>query len=353
MGSLDWGLGHTSRCVPIIRHLKTLGKEITFAGNEWQRDYIERTFPGIETLQLEGYNVQYKMQGNGLVFSVMMQAPAILKSIKKENEWLNNLLRARQFDAIISDNRYGLYHPGIPSVVITHQLEVQTGFGNAANKLFRKLHYRLLNRFSECWVPDAENELKLSGKLGHPDILPDKTKYIGCLSQFEDSETKPADESTLLILLSGIEPQRSLLSKLLWEQALKYEGKLVFVEGSNNVIAPLTIPQHISYHKLLTKNLLSGLMQEAGMVIARSGYSTIMDLAAMRKKAILIPTPGQTEQEYLGRHLHQQGLFYCVTQKDFDLKTVLADARNFPYHFPLMQSAFSQYKTVINNWLGA
>lgn len=350
---LDWGLGHTSRCIPIIYYLLQLGREITFAGNEWQRDFITRTFPGLDTVHLDGYNVKYNMQGSGLAFSVLAQAPSILNSIKKEHEWLKKLQRERHFDAIISDNRYGLYHPEIPSVILTHQLEIQTGFGNSINKLLRKLHYKLLNRFSECWVPDALGSANLSGNLGHPAILPDNTKYIGCLSQFQKSCSGSPEAKSILVLLSGLEPQRSTLSAILWEQLKQFGGKVTFVEGTNGAKSPESIPPHISYHKQLTKDLLLPLLQQADIIIARSGYSSIMDLTALGKKAILIPTPGQTEQEYLGTYLHQHGVFYCAPQKNFALRLALKEAETFPFSVPLPNDAFNLHQPIIDYWLSS
>ena len=156
-----------------------------------------------------------------------------------------------------------------------------------------------------------------------------------------------------MILLSGPEPQRTELSAMLWQQVQNFEGKVIFIEGSENAITPSSVPKHITYHKRLTNAALLPLLQSAGMVVCRSGYSTIMDLTILNKKTILIPTPGQTEQEYLGKHLHKEGLFYCAKQDGFDINDALKKAAAFAYRSALLGAAYSSYKTVVDEWLMA
>ncbi len=352
---LDWGLGHTSRCVPIIRYILSLGHIPLVAGNDSQRSFIEETFGNIEIIHLNGYNISYSGWNMLAQMGMLSQMPRILKTIKEEHQWLVKLCGERQIDGIISDNRYGLYHPGIPSVILTHQLQVRTGLGNIPDRAVQILHYQHLERFSETWIVDAQGIPNLGGKLSHPSSLPAHTTYSGLLSRFEN-DGEPGLESDsafspLVILLSGPEPQRSTLSRILWQQAIHYKGKVVFIEGSDSVIPPPAIPPAISYYKRLTDERLAPLLRSAGMVICRSGYSTLMDLVTLRKKAILIPTPGQTEQEYLGRHLHKEGIFYCTKQKGFDINAALNEARMFPYHSPALEGAYTIYKKVVEKWI--
>jgi len=348
---LDWGMGHTTRCIPIIAHMLSQGHHITFAGNEWQCHFINKTFTHIETINLEGYNVSYSKRGSGFLFSILLQVPGLLKTIAAEHNWLLQRAADKKYDLIISDNRYGLWHPEIPSVILTHQLELITGMGNGTDRLFQQLHYKYLGRFKEIWVPDTASYMNLSGRLGHPKKLPPLTKYIGPLSQFYTNQTEERiNESTnqLLVLLSGPEPQRTLLSVMLWEQVKTYTGKVVFVEGSNAIDARTDIPEHVRYYKQLNRADLLPLLQEAAVVICRSGYSSIMDLVALNKKAILIPTSGQTEQEYLASYLQEAGMFYSMKQKDFDLQKVLGIIQTFPFKQFTSDDAFASYKNVLN-----
>jgi predicted glycosyltransferase len=337
--------------VPIIAKLRLLGHSVAFAGNEWQRNFINETFEGIETIHLDGYDVTYSKRGSGFLFSLFYQMPRLVRTIRKEHEWLNNLTQERQFDGIISDNRYGLFHTQIPSVMMTHQLLAQSGMGEAADQVLKRIHYKYIQRFRNCWVVDVAGVPNLSGKLAHPGAEPTNARYIGLLSQIAEEATRNGEEKHLLVLLSGPEPQRSILSGMLWEQVKGHHEKVVFVEGSNAVERPATIPDHIQYHKQVTKKDLLPLLQRASLVVCRSGYSTIMDLVALNKKAILIPTPGQTEQEYLGRHLHKEGLFYSVPQKRLDLEQALQDVKLFPFRELELRNAHKLYHQVLEQWV--
>lgn len=348
---LDWGLGHTTRCVPVIRHIRDRGHRVIFAGNEGQRLFITKTFPDIETRHLDGYDVRYSSSQSAFLLTLLSQIPRLLGVIRKEREWLKQLAAAEKIDGIISDNRYGLYHPDIPSVIITHQLQIQTGMGSFADDLLRSQHYSFLNRFERVWVADMKGPVNLGGKLSHPASLPGNTEYLGLLSQLEPVATQE-ESNEVLILLSGPEPQRSILSKQLWQQACAMEGqRFVFVEGSDDAEGPATIPAHIQYHKRLVQEELQPLMQRAGTVVCRSGYSTLMDLVALQKKAILIPTPGQTEQEYLARQLAERGIFLTSDQKGFELADMIAQASAFNNSTNGLSGAHHSYAPVIDGWL--
>jgi hypothetical protein len=368
---LDWGLGHTTRCVPLIRHIQGLGHVPVVACNASQRLFIEETFGPIDIIHLEGYNISYSQWNKWAQIGLLAQLPHIQRTIRNEHNWLQQLTMRRQIDGIISDNRYGLWHPRIPSVIVTHQLMVRTGLGKFADHTIQKLHYKYLNRFNEVWVPDESTAPGLAGELSHPSFKPCNTKYIGLLSRFHETDLfigrsfseggrltthsfigrSFSEGGRLLILLSGPEPQRTDLSQLLWQQVQHYDGKVIFVEGSEHAITPTNIPQHITYHKRLTDTALAPLMQQASMIICRSGYSTLMDLAAIQKKAILIPTPGQTEQEYLATSLHAAGIFYIAPQKGFQLATSLREASHFPFEPITFQQSFTQHKKVLEDWI--
>lgn len=347
---LDWGMGHTTRCIPIMQYLLLRGHSVLFAGNEWQRNYIKESFAGIETIHLDGYNVSYGKTGNGFMLNLAYQMPRLLKTIKQEQSWLANLVQERKIDAVISDNRYGLYHNHIPCVLMTHQLLVQSGFGNIADNILRRVHYKYIEQFGACWVVDVANSPNLSGKLAHPDVLPSNAHYIGLLSQMNEARSKD-NEEYLLILLSGPEPQRSILSGLLWQQVVGYPHKVIFVEGSTTAQQPEAIPHNVQWYGQVTKQALEPLLQKASMVISRSGYSTLMDMVVMKKKAIIIATPGQTEQEYLALHLHNQGVYFQAVQKSFNLTAAMEEIKSFPFHHLALEGAGIEYQCVIDKWL--
>ena len=350
---LDWGLGHTTRCVPIIRYIQSLGHVPVVAGNASQRSFIEETFGNIDIIHLEGYNIRYSRLNKWAQIGLLSQVPGIVHAINNEHTWLLELVSKQKIDGIISDNRYGIYHPDIPSVIITHQLQIQTGMGAMADRMIQRIHYRFLERFNKIWIPDVAGTPNLSGKLAHTDHLPKQAHYIGLLARFDGVTLNNKIGTSLVVLLSGPEPQRSELSLLLWQQVKEHNGKVIFIEGSTNATAPDLIPAHISYHKRLTDKELGPILADASMIICRSGYSTLMDLAVTGKKAILIPTQGQTEQEYLGRHLHDAGLFYNTGQQGFSLKNSLNEATKFRYIHPVLNNYYELYQPIVEEWLRA
>lgn len=281
------------------------------------------------------------------MWKLAAQLPSILSAISNEHERLAEIKKKYKIDAVISDNRYGLYHQDIPTVIITHQLQPMSGLGRFIDEQVRKLHYRYLNRFAECWTPDVVESPGIASALSHPTTLPRNHKYIGLLSQ---QQQKDQDEQHLLMLLSGPEPQRTILAKKFWRAAKAHNGKVVFVEGSNYAPPRNQLPEHITYYQRLAMPQLGEVLNKASLVVCRSGYSTIMDLVKLQKKAILIPTPGQTEQMYLAKTLQETGVFYSTSQDEFDLNVAFADIENFPFKLPVLQHE-NLYREVLDNWL--
>jgi len=353
---LDWGAGHTTRCIPIIGHVLACGNRVFFAGNDWQTAVIKEVFGNeVATLPLSGYNITYSRLNHVLQMGLLAQLPRLLQAIKDEQRWLKHTVTIHNIQGIISDNRYGLHHPSVPSVIITHQLHILTGAGSVADAVLQKLHYRYLQRYGEVWIPDTEQQPSLAGVLSHPHSLPQKSRYIGWLSRFHEKEVIQDASSSkhLLILLSGPEPLRTHTSRRLWQQALGYTGgKVIFAEGSDTATPPAPIPPHISYHRRLSDPELIQAATHAHTIVCRSGYSTLMDLVAMQARAILLPTPAQTEQKYLGKYLHQNKLFYTVPEKEFDINITVEQYRNFAFSAMPSAAGFGMHQQAINEWLG-
>ena len=304
---------------------------------------LEKEFTGLEYIQIEGYDVRYGDKKGNFITSILSQLPRLYSIIRRERAWLDEQMKLHQFDLIISDNRYGLYHPECYSVFITHQLNVISGLGVGADRLLRRIHYSFLRRFTACWVPDAEGNINLSGILGHPTELPEPTLYLGPLSRMENLPAKSSLD--LLIVLSGPEPQRTILETILLSQLTKFQGDWLLVRGLPSA-EETGIPYTVNY---LGTTALNQFLCDAGMVICRSGYTSIMDLAKLQKKAILIPTPGQTEQEYLATHLDEQGIFLRARQQIFQLDESLKKAESFP--FQKVDVDFNQYRIVLSRFI--
>jgi predicted glycosyltransferase len=262
---------------------------------------------------------------------MLFQIPKILRAIRRERQWLKATQAAHQFDLVISDNRYGLKIDGLASVIMTHQLQIMTGFGPGADFILRKLHYRILQKFDECWVVDEKEGNGLAGALSHPRRIPANAHYIGLLSQMQvPAGAGSAQESRILILLSGPEPMRSLFEDQLLAQIADI-GHYHFhiIAGNPAGLPPATLPPHITYTAYANAHELARALADAQLVICRSGYSTLMDLAMFGKKALLVPTPGQSEQEYLALHLQKQGISLSRQQVALDLKKDIAEAMRY------------------------
>ena len=356
---LDWGLGHATRCIPIINALNQQGVRVIVAANPAQNTLLKSEFPEIEFIEIPGYEIRYK-GGILLKWNLLIRIPSFLKQIKRENRWLDDILQRYSIDAVISDNRFGFFYKKCPCVFITHQLQIQSGIGtslNAAlnpknsgdqvrrtppftrrwslaagrwiNRRILKWNYALIEKFSSCWIPDLAGKFSVAGQLSHPTRLPAMpVKYIGILSRFHATE-KNIQNNTLLILLSGPEPQRSELENILFSQLANSTINTIVVRGLPG--SDLSIPyirQGVQIWNHLSSNALNELLNNSEYIVTRSGYSTVMDLLTVKKNAILVPTPGQTEQEYLGYYLHEKKWMFTVEQKNFNLEKAMNTFRN-------------------------
>ena len=229
---LDWGLGHTTRCLPIIKAFQLAGAEVNVACNQHQAHLLEGEIPGLRILSLDGYGLHYSKSKWLTWASIALQAPKILTAIKSENRWLAALLRAEKFDVVISDNRFGFHHPGLHSIFITHQLRIRVPLNNWVEDLIQKWNYRFIQKFDECWIPDFEKEPTLSGSLSHPNLLPAmEIKYIGPISRFKKNVASNAASQELVVVISGPEPQRTIFENLIIPQLRNWNGKAVVVRG--------------------------------------------------------------------------------------------------------------------------
>jgi UDP-N-acetylglucosamine transferase subunit ALG13 len=303
-----------------------------------QKALLKEEFPFLSFVELPGYHIKYDKNRAFTLLKLIFSIPKILIRVKEENHWLRQFQEKEGVDIVISDNRYGLWHRDLYCVLITHQLNIQSGMGDWMDRRIQRWHYRLVNRFNACWVPDMPLGMGLAGKLSHPTRVPDiPTHYIGLLSRMEPLHM---DETIdLLILLSGPEPQRTILEKMLWEQLKAFQGNFILVRGLPKGGSPLN---GTNVYDHIPTGTLNEYLSKAKLVVARSGYSTVMDLVRLQKRSILIPTPGQTEQEYLGKYLTAQRIALCVSQKNFSLMDAFLQADQFSYVTMLEQKDLLQ-----------
>lgn len=323
---LDWGLGHATRSVPVIRAFAEAGAEVFLAADGRGYDFLKAEFPELPLLHFPGYNITYP-KNKGLTFHLLLDAPRIIKRIKGEQAKLEELIEKHNIDLVVSDNRFGCWSPKAYCVYITHQLRIQAPVGA---RVASQVHKHYIEQFNEVWVPDVKSDTEnFSGKLAHP--LPYKINnihYIGALTRFTHKDWNPGAEKkhTLLVLLSGPEPQRSLFEDMIIRQLATLEVPTLLLRGIPDG-APLSSPYAwLTIRNHLDTAALAEAVNTAEYVVCRSGYSTICDLAPFMGAPVFVPTPGQTEQEYLAKYFAAKNKAVTFTQKSFDLKTALVQA---------------------------
>ena len=320
---------------------------MVLAADGAQKALLELEFPELTMEHLKGYEMNYAKNKHWFSFKIITQIPKILKAINKEHRWLIQVIKKHNIDAIISDNRYGLWHPTLPVVFITHQLNIKTSV-SWAEGLIRKYNYNFINRFSCCWVPDVEGYPNIAGELSHPKNLPAiPVKYLGGISRFYNQNV--AEEYDAVIVISGPEPQRTLLEQKILEELPGCEEKLLLIRGLPGNVAEITPIKNTTILNHLPAKELALVFAKSKFIISRSGYTTVMDILKLNKKAILIPTPGQTEQEYLAIHLQKQNWCMTINQEEFNLQAALNAASQFTYQHSGINMEL--YKNVLNDFV--
>lgn len=318
---LDWGLGHATRCIPLIRMLRDSGSDLIIAADRQPYEMLKIEFPELRLIRLPGYELDYPASGN-MAWHMFRSTPRLLKGIKEENLTLKKIIKAEKIDIVISDNRYGLSNPDIKSVFITHQVFIKAPF---AQNILRRVNESFISNFSECWIPDIAGDHNLSGSLSHK---PDSGKnyfFIGPLSRFSDEIRTVPQQYDFVMMLSGPEPQRTLLEHKLITQLKHSSQKSLLIRGipgksEKSVQGSMEIVSHLPSHQM------EEVLRSSPLIIGRSGYSSIMDAARLGKKCIFIPTPGQTEQEYLAHYHAAKGHCMDLKQKSLDINQAIQQA---------------------------
>jgi UDP-N-acetylglucosamine transferase subunit ALG13 len=347
---LDWGLGHACRCIPVIRTLVDSGFEVSLGGSGVSGELLQREFPNLPYDEIPGYEVTYSLKVP-MSIAMLRQAPGIMRSIQQEKKWLDDKFKREGLDVIISDHRYGLYHPKIYSVFIAHQLFITSGSNDLMDSLLWKVNKSYIENFDQCWIPDLPKEPNASCKLSHKHPIPFRHHYIGLLTRFKRNVIAEKDYR-ISFILSGLEPLRTQLENLIIEQAYKLPvGKYLLVRGTNQPIQK-TPMDHLEIINFADSNMLQSIIESSELLLSRAGYTSIMDYLSMGSKALLIPTPGQTEQEYLAQYHLELGNFYSIEQDQLDLvrdqQLALTYQPSDSYQFNLLEAAIQDLIKSIN-----
>jgi len=357
---LNWGLGHASRDIVIIRRFLQKGHEVVIAADGPALEMLKTEFPHLAHICFPSTrNITY-FRKLPAWFKIFLMLPFLGYGILSEHARLKKIVFKTPADLIISDNRYGLWHPVIPSVLITHQLNPKLPrFIKFLEPPLARMMRLMIHRFDRCWIPDFPGDENISGDLAHKYSLPRNAVFTGVLSRFmfEEGGGSAAGDSDagysaagysggevnlaihqpgndlirpdgtdrqahteLVIIISGPEPQRTLFEKVILDQVKDIPHQAVILQGLPGKIHPVKAAPNIRIFSHLQSEITRSLLENAKYIICRGGYTSIMDLITLGKPAMIIPTPGQTEQEYLACYLSSRGIILTLNQKSFDLK---------------------------------
>jgi uncharacterized protein (TIGR00661 family) len=329
---LDWGLGHASRCIPVIKNLLFKNVNVIIAGSGSSFELLKSEFPGLEYILFEGYNVRYSAKGK-MVTKMLYNLPAFISKIFREHKRLKKIKVEYKIDAVISDNRFGLFTKRIPSIFITHQLMIKcSGLLKFLEPILYLINNYFISKYSECWVPDYSGKINLSGDLSHRYRRLGNVHYIGPQSRFYDSEEVFSNDNIiyeLMVIFSGPEPQRQIFENKVKDQLKELDIKAVVVLGKTGAYYEENLGRKVTVFSYLKADEQVKFMNQSKLILCRSGYSSIMDLCALGKNAILVPTPGQTEQEYLARYFKRRKVFFSMNQNSFDLCSAIMKSEKY------------------------
>lgn len=320
---LSWGLGHATRCIPVVMALQDAGVKVILGGNGRSGKLLQDRFPDLQFVEAPFGEVKLH-RGIPAWASILTQAPALLLQIKRERAFAQRIIKEHKLDFIISDNRYGLRSSEVRSILITHQLRIMHP------KPFKSLEGltewfigRLTRCFSEIWVPDYGSEINLTGTLSHKKSGPQKrVRFIGPLSRFRQMKTDAVVlPKKIVVIISGPDPARQRFEEQIKDKAIKSKRAITIVGGmperdTIDNVGLVTIYSHLNDEAFARE------VASAEYVISSSGYSTIMDLVSLGGRATIIPFIGQTEQEYLAERLHNNGQFSTLRLKALNFDSI-------------------------------
>lgn len=323
-GVCSWGLGHATRTLPMIRKMVREGDDVTVVSYGRALNLLRNELNGgVSFVELQDYQPPWTQNARMFALRTFMSVPDYMFAMRREHRFVEAMLDREKVDAIFSDNRWGFYSLRVPSFLMTHQLRIMNPLRlQSLERWTERFNRWFLQRISGVIVPDFK-ENGLAGELAHGlgVIHEDDLNYIGVLSDFKSREVP--NDIDVFVSISGFEPQRTTFERLVLDELEDFEGKVVVSLGK-----PLDGEKrkgNLTIHGLSSRETQENLLNRARIVVARSGYSTMMDLCALGKRSLLVPTPGQTEQEYLAAYHMGRGSYYCVAESKLDLRTQLEE----------------------------
>jgi len=309
----SWGLGHSTRDLVLIRALAGAGHEVTVLSSDRALDLLRGELNG-SCNYLELRDIPKPMGRSAFTFYLKMSAamPLVFWTFRHEHQVVRRLNRVHRFDRIISDSRYGVYLRDVPSYHLLHTLhQIIPGRPRALEKAVERVQQRIFSGARKVIVPDQE-ENGLAGDLCHrlSCFRRDQLEYIGILSSVRRMPLEP--DVDYFVTVSGVEPQRSIFERKVLAQLPELPGRVVVTLGRPDLPHSVSDDGRVAVHSYMNRQMQEEMMNRARLVVSRSGYTTLMELAELGKRALLIPTVGQSEQEYLGAYHERKGTMHCV-----------------------------------------
>ncbi len=314
---LEWGLGHAARMIPIARKLREMNYNVIIASGDDHLALFRNELTGLSYINFKGFNPGYSRHLPQYLY-LLFKIPGLIYHIITEHSRLKRIIAEYQIDLVISDNRFGLWNKNITSVYVTHMplipLPKPLKFLEPVGVY---LHRKIIEKYTFCLIPDMPGDINLTGRLSHGLKLPDNVRYVGILSRFIDTEQAFRDPLKLrhnTVILSGPEPQREILKQKLIKALKDKEPMTLMLEGKPSKRGEIERNGNIAFYNHLPASEMKEIIKDSDYIISRSGYTTIMELVSLKCTALIIPTPGQTEQEYLAEYLAEKGWFTTISQ---------------------------------------
>jgi hypothetical protein len=327
--------------IPLARKLGEMGNNIFIASGEEHLSLFRTELPGFTYISFPGFRPGYSRHLPSWLV-MLCKIPALIYHIVREHSELKRIVRRNSIDIVVSDNRFGLWNKNATTVYVTHMLRIPFP------KPFRfaeiigiAIHRAIIKKYDFCFIPDLPGETNLSGRLSHGLRLPPNAMYIGLLSRFSGITTIESGSFGYrhnTVILSGPEPQRGILKQRLEDHLRAKDPTNLFLCGKPGQKNEMTREGSFIYFNHLDGAMMSEALRSSGCIISRSGYTTIMELISLGCKALLIPTPGQTEQEYLAGYLGEKGWFRSVSQKNIETIEMSSSEAKFNSKMMIEQS---------------
>lgn len=338
---LDWGLGHATRSSVIIDELINQNATVIIASSGNAANYLQKKYPSLVFLTLPDKPILYGIRSAHVsLIQRGFRQPSINR---KQHGWIEKKVDELGITHIVSDNVYGAYHKRIPTAIISHQLNLPTGWLSGFSKPILR---SWLEKFQEVWIPDIPGINSLAGELANTHHLENRIEYLGIISRFKSYSTM-LEKSDILAFSSGVEHQVSQFERILVNELAEMSGNKILAGHGKFLKAQ----QPINGLRLL-KDADVDLMEALGntnFVICRSGYSSLSDLLRAGRRALVIPTPGQPEQEYLAKRVAEKGWFATIDQNKLT-KQKIQDAIASDSCPP--EIGLTPYPTIIKRFLG-